>query len=278
MMRGLVLTYHSQNCGGYDYSTNDHHAFEQDLQAVCENDLPIVSLKEIAEKLSAGEYSELPQRFVAFSCDDGTLLDWHDYDHPQFGRQRSFANILRDHRSKHGLTQNALLTAFVIASATARAAIDRGCYAGSALSTDDWWADAAREGLIAIENHSWDHVHPVLPGDLLEPGTAGNFYSIDNYKGADLQVREASRVINSRLAGTGHSSSLFAYPYGHAGAFLSEVYLPRYRSEHGIIGAFTTEHQFVDATTQVYKIPRLVCGDAWRTPEQFAAILQRLVE
>lgn len=278
MIRGMVLAYHSQNCGGYDYSNNDHYAFKHDLQTVYERGLPIVSLKDVAEKISTGTHNELPRRFVAFSCDDGTLLDWRDYRHPQFGWQRSFANILRDHMSMHGLRGRGLLTAFVIASATARAAIDKGCYDGSPLSTDDWWPEAAREGLVAIENHSWDHVHPVLSSDMLAPDAAGNFHSIHDYAGADLQVRAASHSINRRVAGTGHLVSLFAYPYGHENAFLSEDYLPQYQQRHGIIGAFTTEQKFVDATTQAFKIPRLVCGDAWRTPEQFAVVLERLLE
>lgn len=277
-MRGLVLTYHSQNCGGYDYSTNDHHAFEQDLQAVYEQGLPIIPLKEIAQNLSRGTPQQLPRRFVAFSCDDGTLLDWFDYQHPQFGLQRSFANILREHLSTHGPGGNGLLTSFVIASAAARASIDLGCYDGAQLSTEDWWPDAVREGLIDIENHSWDHVHPVLPAEVLAPDAAGNFYSINDYSGADMQVRRASQCIDERLAGTGHQVSLFAYPYGHAGAFLSESYLPRYQAEHGIVGAFTTEQNFVDAATQPFRIPRMVCGDAWRTPQDFAVLLQRLLE
>ena len=277
-MRGLVLTYHSQNCGGYDYSTNDHYAFQQDLQAVYEHGLPVVSLKEVAVNISRGTPEQLPRRFVAFSCDDGSLLDWFDYQHPQFGWQRSFANILREHMSTHGLRGNGLLTAFVIASATARAAIDLGCYAGAPLSADDWWPEAVREGLIDIENHSWDHVHPVLPAGMVPPGAAGNFYSINDYNNADIQLRAASQFITERVAGTGHVVSLFAYPYGHAGEFLAESYLPRYQSEHGIVGAFTTEQNFVDATTQAFKIPRMVCGDAWRTAEQFAVLLQRLLE
>jgi len=277
-MRGLVLAYHSQNCGGYDYGANDHLALERDLQTVQEHGLPLISLKAIAENISAGNQAQLPSRFVAFSCDDGSLLDWHDYHHPQFGWQRSFANILREHVQLHGLDGHGLLTSFVIASAKARTAIDHGCYGGKPLSADDWWLEAAREGLIAIENHSWNHLHPALPADMVAPDVAGNFYSVNDYAGADLQVRAASHVIDQRLAGSGHSTSLFAYPYGHAGEFLSEYYLPRYQRQHGIVGAFTTEQAFVDLTTQAFKIPRMVCGDAWKSPEQFASLLRRLLE
>jgi peptidoglycan/xylan/chitin deacetylase (PgdA/CDA1 family) len=276
-MRGVVLGYHSQNCGGYDYSSNNHLAFQSDLRSVYRHNLPVISLRDIAEKISSGNSAALPPRFVALSCDDGSLLDWHDYEHPQFGLQRSFANILRDHLTEHGLRGTGLLTAFVIASPDARKAIDIGCYGGIPLSEDDWWPAAAREGLLAIENHSWDHVHPELPEHLLEPDSAGNFYSIDSHAKADLQVRTASEFIDRHLAATGQRTSLFAYPYGHDSTFLSQDYLPRCRQEHGIIGAFTTEPKFVDAKTAVYEIPRMVCGDAWRTPEQFDDMLKQLI-
>jgi len=277
-MRGLVLAYHSQNCGGYDYSSNDHYAFQQDIFTVFEHELPVISMLEIATKISAQRTDELPERFVAFSCDDGTVLDWHDYDHPIFGMQRSFANILRDYLSDNGQLTNNLLTAFVIASPVARQTIDQACYEGRPLSSDAWWSEAASEGLLAIENHSWDHVHAALPEKMLQAGCAGDFHSIDGYAKADLQVRAASAFIDQRLAASGQRTSLFAYPYGHASRFLSEEYLPQYQNEHGIVGAFTTERKFIDAATPAYAIPRMVCGDAWRTQEEFNALLQRLLE
>jgi hypothetical protein len=275
-MRGLVLAYHSQNCGGYDYASNDHLAFERDLHAVFDRDLPVLALQEIATKISAQRFSELPERFVAFSCDDGSVLDWHDYDHPVYGMQRSFANILRSQLGQRRIQGARLLTAFVIASPAARQAIDRGCYEGRPLSDDAWWSAAASEGLLAIENHSWDHVHASLPDSMLEAGSAGNFHSVDNYSKADLQVRAASTFIDRRLAASGQRTSLFAYPYGHASPFLLNQYLPRYQPEHGVVAAFTTEKAFIDAATPVFAIPRMVCGDAWRTPEQFDLLLQQL--
>jgi len=277
-MRGAVFAYHAQNCGGYDYSGNDHLAFAQDLQAVQSHGLPIVSLSDIAVKLSTGRSDELPRRFVAFSCDDGTLLDWRDYDHPLVGMQRSFANILRDHVAAHDITADKLLTAFVIASPEARKAIDAGCYEGNPLSDDDWWPDAAREGLLAIENHSWDHLHAVLPPDMLQSGTAGDFHSIDSYSKADYQVRAATEYIDARLSGTGCHTSLFAYPYGHESTYLSGTYFPRYREEHGMVGAFTTAPGYIDRDSPVYGLPRFMCGDAWRAPAEFEGILRRLLQ
>ncbi len=84
-MRGAILCYHSQNCGGSDYSNNDHHAFEQDLREIADKGLPIIPLRKIAISIAASNGSELPDHFVALSCDDGTILDWEDYRHPLFG-------------------------------------------------------------------------------------------------------------------------------------------------------------------------------------------------
>ncbi|MFT4519284.1 MAG: hypothetical protein ACI9JM_001675 [Halioglobus sp.] len=277
-MRGAILCYHSQNCGGYDYSDNDHHAFAQDLREVAKCGIPIISLKEIATSLTTGKSNELPERFIALSCDDGTILDWEDYDHPLFGMQRSFANILRDHLSAQELEGKDLLTAFVIASPTARKSIDQGCYEGLPLSDDHWWPEAAKEGLIAIENHSWDHLHSVIPTEQLPHGSAGDFYSIDDLEKSQAQVMAAAEFINARLAGTSHRSSLFAYPYGHASEYLKKQYFPQYGEELGVVGAFTTEQNLVDTSSEVYALPRMVCGDAWRTPDEFKQLLENLLD
>jgi len=277
-MRGAVLAYHAQNCGGYEYADNDHLALASDLQTASARGLSIVSLRQVARHLAADTPDALPQRFVAFSCDDGTLLDWRDYRHPVFGPQRGFAGIVRDHLASIGVDATAQLTAFVIASPAARAAIDAGCYGGLALSGDDWWHEAAAEGLVAIENHSWDHVHTVLPTELQRWGTPGNFNSVDDGHKAAQQVDAAAAYIDARLAGTGQRTCLFAYPYGHASGYLRERYLPDQAERLGLLGAFTTEARFVDAGCRPFEIPRFVHGDAWRTPAQFDALLAQLLD
>ncbi len=276
-MRGVVFTYHSQNCGGYCYSSNDHLAFEKDLRAVEKYGLPIIPLQEIASNISSGTCEDLPARFVAFSCDDGSLLDWHDYHHPEFGIQRSFANLLRDHLDSYGRKADSLLTSFVIASAAARKVIDIGCYNEEPLSDDSWWLQAASEGMVSIENHSWDHVHAVLPEQLIEHGKAGSFYSIDDFTKAEAQVRLASEEIDRILAPSGHRVTLFAYPYGHVSSYLVDEYFPQYHSEHGILAAFTTHQKFIDESSKPYSLPRMVCGDAWCSEKQFDNILKQLI-
>ena len=276
VVRGLVLAYHAQNCGGFEYADNDHIAFAADLVAIARRQLPLVPLGSVASALAEGAVEKLPPRFVALSCDDGTLLDWRDYEHPEFGLQRALANILRDHLAGSSQDTRGLLTAFVIASAEARRAIDAGCYGGIPLSDDDWWAEAAREGLVSIQNHSWDHLHEVLPAELIAQGRVGDFYSVDTLAAADRQVRQAGEAIRERLGAYAPAEHLFAYPYGHAGDYLCADYLPAREQEHGVLAAFTTEQGFVEADSPRYRLPRMVCGDAWSSPAQFEALLDTL--
>jgi hypothetical protein len=275
-MRGAVFAYHAQNCGGYDYASNDHLAFERDLAAIVSAQLPVVSLETIASALADGEPGRLPERFVGLSCDDGTSLDWADYDHPEFGEQTALANLLRAQVNAGAITGKQLLTAFVIGCPSARREIDRGCYGGLPLSDDGWWAEAAREGLLAIGNHSLDHVHETLPDDFPAAGQRGDFTSVDTYALADRQVRQAADTIDSRLQAAGQRTRVFAYPYGHVSPYLRDSYFPQFRQEHRMLGAFTTEQAYIEQGTHPYAIPRFVCGDAWRSPAQFDTILQQL--
>jgi hypothetical protein len=85
---------------------------------------------------------------IALCCDDGSWFDWHDMDHPTFGRQRSFANILRDFAAGTGAPVH--MTSFVIVSPDARLALDRTCLVGRGWGPHDGGRFALRDGLIAI--------------------------------------------------------------------------------------------------------------------------------
>ena len=75
--------------------------------------LPIVSVYGVALSLRQPDVCYMPSPFVAFSCDDGTKLDWVDYQHPLFGWQRSFETLCEinvagilfqaEHLSRHSL-------------------------------------------------------------------------------------------------------------------------------------------------------------------------------
>ena len=276
-MKGAVFCYHAQNCGGESGVTSDHEALSHNLDSVARHGLPIVSLQEIAMALAEPDHYFLPERFVAFSCDDGTYLDWCDYDHPRFGFQCGFANIVREHRDKCGLTGGNLLTAFVIASPQARALIDDVCYGGLRLSTEDWWRDACQEGLLSIESHSWDHAHIALGSTAISPDSLGEFHSVSSRLIAEKQVIQAHDYINGICASAGHRCSLFAYPYGHSSDYLALEFLPDVGMRAGIVGAYATSGEFVTEDTNRYRIPRLVRGEHWSLPSEFDEILSALL-
>jgi hypothetical protein len=136
----------------------------EDLSEIRRRKIPLVSLKDLCcNFLNQERHATIfPKIAVALSCDDGTTLDWENFSHPHHGQQISFAEILREHMLITHDERSHLLTSFVIASPTARKQIDAGCHAGYELSIEKWWKSAAMTGLIAIENHSWDHLHPCI--------------------------------------------------------------------------------------------------------------------
>lgn len=295
-MRIAVLAYHAQNCNGGDYANNDHIALQNDLSAIHSANIPLLPLADVVEAIILGTTDTLPNEAVCLTCDDGTSLDWKDYEHPLHGPQKSLANILREYLSELHSNASAqrspeqrrntagMLSAFVIASKTARKAIDEGCYEGLPLSADDWWSEAASEGLVAIENHGWDHLHPVIP-KLDDPCCEkGSFYSVKSYASADLQVRRAAQTINATLNATptptkdsqSHQCRLFAYPFGHCADYLKDDYFPQYGTEHGMKAAFTTVPDYLTEQTNLFAAPRFVCGNAWNSAAQFQDILAGL--
>ena len=276
-MRGAIFCYHAQNCGGPRNIRSDHISLAENLEVAAEFGLPIVSLQEVALSLRTPEECPLPSPFVAFSCDDGTKLDWVDYQHPLFGCQRSFANIMRDHCKKHSLSGQGLITSFVIASPEARNLIDEGCYEGLRLSTEDWWLGAASEGLMSIGNHSWDHAHPSVGMKLISPEAPGTFFNVKTEPIAEAQILKAQSYINTVCEHAGHSCKLFAYPYGQTNDFLVKEFFPKWGEEAGILGAFCTGAEFVSKDTDRFAIPRLVCGEHWRLPHEFEEILTNLI-
>lgn len=272
-MRAAVLCYHSQNIEGNSYALNDHIALEQDIRRILEHKIPIISAEQLVNHIQGKHTLNIPAA-VVLTCDDGTTLDWLDYEHPEFGSQKSFRNILLD--ELNGQLPADVMTSFVIACPTARQHIDQGCYGGAALSCDSWWLEAANSGYWAIENHSWNHLHVCLPFQVTTEQPLGQFYTVNNYLRASKQIVHASRLINVKLAAAHKTVRYFAYPYGHAAAYLKDHYLPRYPARHGIQAAFTTTPGFVSKHSDIFALPRFVCGEAWKSPEQFGAILEGL--
>lgn len=97
----------------------------------------------------------------------------------------------------------------------------------------------------------------------------GNFHCVDNYQDADVQIRQAQHILN-RLT-KDKAKPYFAYPYGHAPDYLVNDYLPNYQHEHGLEMAFTTEPRAVKKGDCIWALPRLVCGQDWKSGAEFVS-------
>ena len=266
-MRAAVLTYHGINVNGVDYSLNDHVALAEDLRQLHELGIAVRPLQAIVDALDRPD-DDAP--CVALSFDDGSWFDWYDLDHPHFGPQRGFGNILGDFAALHPESP-VHATSFVIASPQARARLDQTCLIGRGWWGEEWWNLALASGRMAIESHSWDHHHDTLEARATGlPG--GTFANLSDHRAADLEIRQASDYLDAALSQ--RRTRLFAYPYGELNDYLSEQYLPRHRHEHRLEAAFTTEPVPVSRGANRWKLGRYVCRQHWNSPESFAALLR----
>jgi peptidoglycan/xylan/chitin deacetylase (PgdA/CDA1 family) len=270
-MRIPVLTYHAVNVDGNDYTSNDHIAFAADLRAIQAAGLRIVPLAYVVDQLLGIRERDL-SRCIALTCDDGTDYDYFDLDYPPHGVQRSFFNSMLDFRREFGgAAQPKLhLTSFVIAAPTAREELDAQCLHGRGAMRDTWWRSAATSGLMAIENHSWDHNHPKLTTPGPHGMTRGSFMEVNNRARAEDEIAMATRYINRRLLPI--KTTLFCYPFSHVPAYLREDYFPRHKEEHGMLAALADGAQPVTADSDRWCLPRYICGHHWKSPEELVRI------
>jgi len=271
-MRVPVLAYHSNNVGGNAYAENDHVALAADLRTIHGLGLRIVSLSRVVDALLGGAPESALDNTVAISFDDGSWFDWHDLDHPTCGPQRSFANILRDFAAETGATVHA--TSFVIVSPEARAILDQTCLISRGWWGGEWWREAEREGLIAIESHSWDHNHHTLPVTAQRDQNKGTFRSIDTHADADAEIRHASDWLDAHCRAP--RAGLFAFPYGETNEYLLREYLPNHVGEHRLRAAFGTDPEPVGRGSDRWNLPRYVCGHHWGSPDALASLLEDL--
>jgi peptidoglycan/xylan/chitin deacetylase (PgdA/CDA1 family) len=269
-----VLTYHSHNISGASYATNDHVALASDLAMLHEMGAEVVPLSEIAERVRRGVV-ESDLATVAISFDDGPLFDFADFEHPRFGPQRGFLNILRDFRAQQGASALPRLhaTSFVIASPDARRAMETSEDCGYTFLDewlgDGWWREAETSGLLEIGNHSWDHVHHAFEGVVIGEERRDNFTLVDNAADAEKEISAASDYIAERI---GRRPRFFAYPFGHSNDYLVREYLPRRGPALGLEAAFGTDG-VVTESCDVWSIPRVVCAHDWRTPAELRSLL-----
>jgi len=267
-----VLAYHSHHVVGRAYGENDHVAFARDLDGLTDAHWRIVPLADLVRAHREGA----SERLVALTFDDGPLYDVEDVVHPDFGLQRGFANAMRAFAARRPGAQPALhATSFVIASPEARLAMEASAdplytWLAPGSMGEAWWSPAIDSGLVAIANHSWDHLHPALATVRHSRDARGDFAQVRSVADADAQIRDAAAYL-ARATG-GRASPYFAYPYGHHNAFLAGDYLPSL-GDAICAAAFTCEPRLVAPGDSRFLLPRLVCGADWRSPEELAARL-----
>jgi len=270
MNRIPVLTYHSLHAPGEGYATNDHMALETDLQIIRMMKFNVAPLTDIARYVAGTGAAYLQSgSWVGLSFDDAP--DWDYYDFCVDGRRlKSFLTLLRAAADvENGFVPCAV--SFVIASPDARSVLDRVCIAGNGNWRDTWWEDAARSGVLAIGNHSWDHAHPDVSPDRHRADNRDSFFGIDCFERADRQIARAEAYINSRTGS--RSVGLFAYPYSDASEYLVQEYFPRYGGQNGIVGAFYGNGEYVTSAASQWKIPRFECREHWKSPSDLVRIL-----
>ncbi len=259
-----VLAYHANNITTNDYSGNDHVALAADLRALAGAGWRPLALDGVVDWLVGARETASIDRRYAITFDDASDFDYRDIDHPTCGLQRSLFNVLADFSRETGLPVHA--SSFVIASPEARAQLDERALVGRGWWNDDWWVAANESGLLSIECHGWDHLHPVLDEVAQQDGRSGNFRAIATLGDCRRQLRDAAALVRERAGG--RAPKYFAYPWGQYSDYLVGEYLPRYRSEHGYRAAFTTRPEPVRRGDDRWRLPRLVCGDAWRSTDQ----------
>ena len=266
-----VLTYHSMNIDGNTYATNDHLALASDLDTIRQLGFRVIPLGKVVDWYEGKIPDQDLTHTAAITLDDGSWFDYYDLDHPSCGLQRSMFNILKDHNRRHGSSQQVHATSFVISSPDARSSLDKSGMIGQGWWGDEWWQEAATSGMMSIECHSWDHVHPDLDHVAQHDQVKGDFSAVNCLDDAEVQFKQAGEYIAGVLHG--QRPSMFAYPYGTASTYLVNEYLPGYQSRHRFRAAFTTEPKMVSKTDNIWLLPRFVCGQDWKSPGELISIL-----
>ncbi|AKS41361.1 polysaccharide deacetylase family protein [Wenzhouxiangella marina] len=269
MSRFVVLTWHSIHVLDNDYSGNDPVAFREDLRLLDRLGWRILPLSLALELLDRGE---LPDKVAVLTVDDGSILDFEDFDHPSCGRQTSLYNALRafDADPTRSAHHRPHLTSFVIASPAAREELDRNDYMSLGVWPDHWWRQANESGLISVESHSWDHNHASLARTAQRDNRRGDFRWIDTEAECRQEIDAASDYIE---ACAGRRPRYFAYPYGQSSDYLRREYLPKEAARLGLEAALGCDPEPVTRASDRWFLPRYMCGRDWHSSEELEALL-----
>lgn len=267
--RFVVLAWHSINVTGNAYADNDLIAFSEDLQLLDRTGWTVLPLGEAWSGLRQGR---LPERTVVLTLDDGSIMDWHPFEHPTCGPQRSMRDRLDDFASSlpADSRHRPHASAFVMASPDARAELDRADYFSLGVWGDDWWAAANRTGRMAVESHSWDHNHPSLAATVGPGDRPRDFLSIDDETTCRAEIEPASDYIERR---SGRRPRFFAYPWGQASEFMRRDFLPRHGDGLGLEAALGCDPEPATPDSDRWFLPRYVCGRDWKAPEELDRLL-----
>jgi hypothetical protein len=268
-----VLLYHT-GASGCTYSTNALMALAADLETMYSHGYTVVPVYWITSWVVGDmDGSALPDKVVGITFDDGNDSDWIDANYGGCGTSTSGKTVLNNFKAAHPDLPwySPHATLFVIASQIARAHI------GGAGSSS-WWSAAQSSGIMEIYNHSQDHDHPDITTQYYDPflqnyiavggygdgmwAGQGNFYRIDTYNEADMEVRKAAAYIYGII---GVWPDLFAYPFGQASSYLVNTYFPTYGSEHQTYGAYCLGSAYATRSSNRYCIPRFTYNNDWGT-------------
>ncbi len=270
--RFLMLLWHafySDEIGINHEAGPDLEAFSADLETLGDHGWTIWPLDQALAALTAGN---LPPKIVVLTADDGPIMDFEDFDHPQCGWQKSLDRRLREFVAARGADpgHRPHVSSFVIASPEARAEMDSKLCGGMDVLSDRWWAAAAASGRMGIENHSWDHNHPCLSRTCQRDGLGGDFALIDTEDECRLEIDRASDYIECVAA---RRPRYFAYPFGQASDYLRRHYLPTHAARLGIEAGIGCDPEPVTRNSDRWFLPRYICGRDWRSRTDLERIL-----
>ena len=270
-----VLSYHSQNIFANRYGENDHISLAADLHTLQSIGKRIVPLAWLVDWLLGKRPDTDLKDAVCITFDDGCNLEVFDLEFPEYGKQQSFISILKQFKQQYRSAGQADLqaTTFVIACPEVRREIDTEALFGKGWMSDDWWAATQRDGILDIQNHSWDHKHPAKVGAGQDERIHDRFDTVDTFDECELQVRQASEFIAAKAQR--QRPEFFAYPYGASSRYIRETYFPEQARSLGILAAFSATPGHITPQSDRWDLPRYFCGRDWKTPEHLLRLLDR---
>jgi peptidoglycan/xylan/chitin deacetylase (PgdA/CDA1 family) len=261
-MPRLILNYHATRLETWTRSGADLLALAADLAELADVGIPVLPLAALlAPDCRDG---------VAITFDDGTRMDGESIVHPVFGRLPSMLSVLAAARAR---LPQLRVSSFVIASPQARADLNAGLIGsyGPSLMDQGWWLAATQSGLMDLENHSWDHNHPMVQRSVQRDNRRGNFFDIETDAEAEAEIVAASDYIEAVV---GRRPRYFAYPFGDVGDYLRRHWLPGNAARVGLVAAFGTEARALAGDDDRWALPRFVSGRDWRDAGSLAALLR----